>query len=251
MSSGFYKVHRKMFENEYLKDHKKFYIFNQILRSASHEKTTYRGIPLLPGEFTTSYRAFAERCLATEGSTRYALKAFKERAMINITSSSHHIKITVVNWEKYQAVAQKEHNKRTKKTEEAHLSRNKNKEKRNSKETTPKKIVPDCDFFQCDELNEWVGKLPKTISDRWESYGRREKIEQFTIEAKEYADTSNKKYKSIARFVDNWLKNSHELKSILEQQKRKKVEDEWFDYLDEKHEEGKRKQREKKSALHS
>ena len=240
MAGGYYKTHRKIFNNDFLKDHKRFYIFHQILQSASHEKTTYMGVTLKPGEFTTSYRAFAERCLTTISSIRYALKALKKRTMIDITPSSHHIKITVINWEKYQSTTQDAHNMSTKRAQDAHLSRNKNKEIKNIRGDTEKKAVSSCDFFKCSELNEWIGILPKTISERWYSYGHKDLLEQLAIEAKEYADTSSKKYKAIARFVDGWFKRSNELKPILEEQQNKKNQDKFFEYLDRKHEEARK-----------
>lgn len=251
MAGGYYKTHRKIFNNDFLRDHKRFYIFHQILQSASHEKTTYMGVTLEPGEFTTSYRAFAERCLTTISSIRYALKALKKRTMIDITSGSHHIKITVINWEKYQGTTQDAHNMSTKRAQDAHLSRNKNKEIRNNSSKSTKKLVPSCDFFKCTELNEWIGELPKTISDRWYSYGHKDLLEQIATEAKEHADTSSKKYKAIARFVDNWFKRSYELKPILQEQENKKNQDKFFEYLDGRYEQGKKRQIEKKSTLHS
>ena len=251
MAGGYYKTHRKIFNNDFLKDHRRFYIFHQILQSASHEKTVYRGVTLMPGEFTTSYRAFAERCMTPLSYTRSTLKALKKYTMIDITPSSHHIKITVINWEKYQSTTQEVHNKSTISTQKVHLSRNKNKEIINNTSKPTKKLVPSCDFFKCNELNEWIGELPKTILERWYSYGHKDLLEQVATEAKEHADTSSKKYKAIARFVDNWFKRSYELKPILQELENKKNQDKFFEYLDGRYEHGKKRQIEKKSTLHS
>ena len=259
MEAGFIKLWRQMLFNECLNnsnDRKVLWI--TILLKAKHKKETYNGTTMQPGEFITSYGKLARTINVTKSALRTHLKHLTKHSMIAHQTSRKGTKITVLNWGRYQIRAQSEHDLRTViepivSTQPAQkLATIKEEKNKRIKEivSKPKKEMPVCDFFQCNELNEWIGDLPKTTSDRWYNYGHKDLLEQLAIEAKEYAETSSKKYKAISKFVDNWFKRSDELKAILEQQKNKKIEDEWFDYLDGKYEEGKKRQQEKKSTLH-
>ena len=259
MEAGFIKLWRQMLFNECLNnsnDRKVLWI--TMLLKAKHKKETYNGTTMQPGEFITSYGKLARTIGVTKSALRTHLKHLTKHSMIAHQTSRKGTKITVLNWERYQSRAQSEHDLCT--ITEPHLSTQpaqklatiKEEKKKRRKEYIgkTKKTVPVCNFFQCDELNKWIGNLPETISDRWCSYGHRDLLEQLATEAKEYAETSSKKYKAIARFVDNWFKRSNELKLILEEQENKKNQDKFFKYLDGRYEEGKKRQNSKKSTLH-
>ncbi len=249
MEAGYIKLWRQIRDNECLKgNNDRLALWIEILLRAKYKEESYNGTTMQPGEFVTSYGNLARTICVTKSALRTHIKHLTKHSMITHQTSRKGTKITVLNWERYQSDAQSAHDSRTPShtlfsTQRARLLATiKEEKKKRRKEVIPKpkKIVPVCDFFECSELNEWIGELPKTISERWYSYGHKDLLEQLAIEAKEYADTSSKKYKAIARFVDGWFKRSNELKPILEEQQNKKNQDKFFEYLDRKHEEARK-----------
>ena len=233
MEAGFIKLWRQMLFNECLdgnNDRKALWV--TILLKAKHKTETYNGTTMQPGEFIISYGKLARTINVTKSALRSHLKHLNKHSMITHQTSRKGTKITVLNWDRYQSRAQSEHDlhtivEPTSSTQPAQkLATIKEEKKKRRKEEKKlinrqtKKTAPVCDFFQCNELNEWMGTLPERTKKRWENYADYELMEEMTYGAKEWTEVNNKTMKSYSQFVENWWKRDKRF-AIMEDNRRK------------------------------
>lgn len=208
MNNGFIKLHRCIREWDYYDNPVYLKIWLEILLSASHKKTTYKGEKLQPGEFTTSRTAFAERIKVPTSHLRSALKVLTKNQQITCETNRQRTKITVLNWENYQIGSLEDHdsNRNGSRTDSKRTTIKK-KEERNKK----KEVYTATDFFPSQQINEWVGYVSPGILEKWSRFDPSD-LEKMAQKAREYQLASGKKYKSIAQFVNNWFNRSEEYK---------------------------------------
>ena len=180
------------------------HIYIACLLDANYKEKKHKGEKIKLGEFTTSYAAFAKRHFITKSGAEKGLKRLEKEGKIGLESTSQRTKITVIKYEDRQSRRRSGDDygddsetirRTTKKKEET----NKKKEG-----ITQKNNI--CDIFEEPELNNWVGPLAKKRKDKWLSLMKPSEIAEIAHEAKMWQGEKGKKYKSIASFLNNWLK---------------------------------------------
>ncbi len=193
--------------DEKLDTSQKRYVFIMCLLSASHKPTTYKKTKLEPGEFTTSYGAFAKRCMLPKESVRNTLIQLEKHAIITRSPHSQYTKITVKNWHKYQANTHLAH------TEHTNLTPIKKKEERNKK----KEYIKIQNYFDVsDEINDFFGGIPKSTLLRWSQVYPNQAFCEAAQEIMEYIQSKPKKYKNYRSALNNLLQRNFATKPYYE-----------------------------------
>ena len=224
LKSGWIKCPRELLYDEDLKDPKIFKLFMSILVQANFESKTFRGNVIQPGEFITSLAKLGGPLGLTDSRIRTALKRFEEQGKIARLKIKKGTKIKVLIWgsdlKNAEIMPETSHKGCLNNAQNVATTKEvKKKEIRNKKETKPKKIVPDCDFFQCDELNKWVGKLPESTKERWCRYADYELMEEMAYEAKEWTEVNNKTKKNYPKFLEDWWKRDKRFADAIHNRK--------------------------------
>ena len=102
--NGFVKLHRKLLQWGWYKDHVVKDLFLHLLLTANFEDTEWQGITLHPGDLVTSYKSLSDDLGFSEQQIRTALKKLKTTQEITCKSTNKYTVVTVVNWGNYQFV---------------------------------------------------------------------------------------------------------------------------------------------------
>ena len=102
--NGFVKLHRKLLQWGWYKDHVVKDLFLHLLLTANFDETEWQGITLHPGDLVTSYKSLSDDLGFSEQQIRTALKKLKTTQEITSKSTNKFTVITVVNWGNYQFV---------------------------------------------------------------------------------------------------------------------------------------------------
>ncbi len=229
---GFVKLWRSFFDSEDFKARKgktndRRIMCLAIICQANYKKVTHNGVTLQPGEIIITHEKLARIAEVQLTSVKAHLVALVKARIIECSKTFQGTRIKVINWEHYQDTAEvtpvpQQLKRKVSKKLTPTFKEEKKKEKRSNRETKPKNIVPDCDFFQCDELNKWVGGLPKSTKERWCNYADYTLMEEMTYAAKEWAEEKGKTMKSCYQFVENWWKRDKRFTSM--EDNRRKLE---------------------------
>ena len=213
---GFVKLWRSFFDSDDFKARKgktndRRIMCLVIICQANYKKVTHNGVTLQPGEIIITHEKLARIAEVQLTSVKAHLVALVKARIIECSKTFQGTKIKVINWERYQDTEQitpvlQQLKRKVSKKLTPTFKEEKKKEKRINRETKPKKEVPVCDFFQCDELNKWVGTLPESTRERWEKYADYELMEEMTYAAKEWTEVNNKTKKNYCQFLENWWK---------------------------------------------
>jgi hypothetical protein len=107
MSTGWVKLHRKIFKNKVVcKDSDHFMVWCYLLTNAIHSTYPIRfngeDIELQPGQLVTSCRMIQEDTGIDKSKVSRILRSFKEQNQISQQQTPNKTLITIVNWSEYQ-----------------------------------------------------------------------------------------------------------------------------------------------------
>lgn len=102
--NGFVKLHRKLLQWGWYKDHVVKDLFLHLLLTANFEETEWQGLTLHAGDLVTSYKSLSADLGFSEQQIRTALQKLKTTKEITCKSTNKFTVITVVNWGNYQFV---------------------------------------------------------------------------------------------------------------------------------------------------
>ena len=112
MANGWVMLHRKVLDSGLMRNHKLWTFWTWCLLKASHKETTQLvgsvKVVLQPGQFVFGRRTAAKELGMTEQNVRTCLATLKREG--SLTSQSTHLcsVITIVNWNSYQTVCNKD-----------------------------------------------------------------------------------------------------------------------------------------------
>lgn len=222
---GFVKLWRSFFDSDDFKarngkTNDRRILCLAIICRVNYKEVTYNGVTLQPGEIIITHKKLAQVAALQLTSVKAHLVALVKARIIECSKTFQGTRIKVINWERYQDTAEltsvlRPSNGSASAKLTPTFKEEKKKERRSNRETKPKKIVPDCDFFQCDELNKWVGKLPASTKKRWLEYDNIDLLEEMSLLAKEWTEANNKTKKNYCQFLEKWWKGDQRFQEIL------------------------------------
>lgn len=112
---GWIKLHRKLLDWRWFSDGNTLKVFLYILLQANHEKKSWKGIEILPGQMIFGRERLSETLAISEQSLRTIITRLKSTSEITTKSTNKYTVVTVVNWESYQNEDTKSTNKSTNK----------------------------------------------------------------------------------------------------------------------------------------
>lgn len=154
------------------------------------------------GSFTIG-RLQIENQTPIKGITAYkALKRLEKAQMVNMSSNNRFTTISILNWSDYQSVGNNLSNNTV--TTEEQLSNNTVTHGNKNKKEKENKNIPSISplTFSDEVLEELRTKFP--LKD----------VEGEIDKAKDYLASKGKKYKDYLAFMRNWLRNSHDVRSV-------------------------------------
>lgn len=104
---GFVKIDRKITKWRWYKDTSTFKIFLHLILTANYEDREFEDIVIKRGQRVASIRSLAAESGLTEKNVRTAIKHLKATGEVASLSTPKYTVFTVVNYEKYQIVANK------------------------------------------------------------------------------------------------------------------------------------------------
>lgn len=104
---GFVKIDRKITKWRWYKDTSTFKIFLHLILTANYEDREFEDIVIKRGQRVASIRNLAAESGLTEKNVRTAIKHLKATGEVASLSTPKYTVFTVVNYEKYQIVANK------------------------------------------------------------------------------------------------------------------------------------------------
>lgn len=104
---GFVKIDRKITKWRWYKDTSTFKIFLHLILTANYEDREFEDIVIKRGQRVASIRSLAAESGLTEKNVRTAIKHLKATGEVASLPTSKYTVFTVVNYEKYQIVANK------------------------------------------------------------------------------------------------------------------------------------------------
>jgi hypothetical protein len=112
---GWIKLHRKLLDWRWFSDGNTLKVFLYILLQANHEKKSWKGIEILPGQMIFGRERLSETLAISEQSLRTIITRLKSTSEITTKSTNKYTVVTVVNWASYQNDDAKSTNKLTNK----------------------------------------------------------------------------------------------------------------------------------------
>lgn len=158
---GWIKLHRKLLDWRWFNDGNTLKVFLYILLQANHEKKSWKGIEILPGQMIFGRERLSETLDISEQSLRTIITRLKSTSEITTKSTNKYTVVTVVNWESYQNEGKKSTNKSTNKLTYHQPTTNQQlttpKERKEEEELKEKKIAPRLSFspFPDSFENNW------------------------------------------------------------------------------------------------
>lgn len=112
MSTGWIKLHRKIFKNKVVcKDSDHFMVWCYLLTNAIHSTYPIRfngeNIELQAGQLVTSQREIADETGINRGKVQRIMKCFEDEKQIEQLSTYKKRLVTIVNWSEYQGDRQR------------------------------------------------------------------------------------------------------------------------------------------------
>lgn len=104
---GFVKIDRKITKWRWYKDTSTFKIFLHLILTANYEDREFEDIVIKRGQRVASIRSLAAESGLTEKNVRTAIKHLKATGEVASQPTPKYTVFTVVNYEKYQIVANK------------------------------------------------------------------------------------------------------------------------------------------------
>ena len=104
---GFVKIDRKITKWRWYKDTSTFKIFLHLILTANYEDREFEDIVIKRGQRVASIRSLAAESGLTEKNVRTAIKHLKATGEVASLPTPKYTVFTVVNYEKYQIVANK------------------------------------------------------------------------------------------------------------------------------------------------
>lgn len=104
---GFVKIDRKITKWRWYKDTSTFKIFLHLILTANYEDREFEDIVIKRGQRVASIRSLAAESGLSEKNVRTAIKHLKATGEVASLSTPKYTVFTVVNYEKYQLVANK------------------------------------------------------------------------------------------------------------------------------------------------
>lgn len=104
---GFVKIDRKITKWRWYKDTSTFKIFLHLILTANYEDREFEDIVIKRGQRVASIRSLAAESGLTEKNVRTAIKHLKVTGEVASQPTPKYTVFTVVNYEKYQIVANK------------------------------------------------------------------------------------------------------------------------------------------------
>lgn len=104
---GFVKIDRKITKWRWYKDTSTFKIFLHLILTANYEDREFENIVIKRGQRVASIRSLAAESGLTEKNVRTAIKHLKATGEVASLPTPKYTVFTVVNYEKYQIVANK------------------------------------------------------------------------------------------------------------------------------------------------
>lgn len=104
---GFVKIDRKIIKWRWYKDTSTFKIFLHLILTANYEDREFEDIVIKRGQRVASIRSLAAESGLTEKNVRTAIKHLKATGEVASLPTPKYTVFTVVNYEKYQIVANK------------------------------------------------------------------------------------------------------------------------------------------------
>ena len=108
---GFVKIDRKITKWRWYKDTSTFKIFLHLILTANYEDREFEDIDIKRGQRVASIRSLAAESGLTEKNVRTAIKHLKATGEVASLPTPKYTVFTVVNYEKFQMVANKAANK--------------------------------------------------------------------------------------------------------------------------------------------
>lgn len=101
---GWIKLHRKMTEWEWFSDSVVVHVFLYCLLMANNKDRSWQGITICRGEFITSVEKLSRTLNVSIQQTRTALRKLKSTNDITIETTNKYTRITISNYDRYQAM---------------------------------------------------------------------------------------------------------------------------------------------------
>lgn len=105
MDNGWIKIHRKLLDWEWYDEPNTFRLFIHLILKANHKEKKYRGILIKKGEIMTGQDVLSKELKLTRSKIRTALNNLKMTNDLAIKNSPQGSIIQLVNYEKYQVIA--------------------------------------------------------------------------------------------------------------------------------------------------
>lgn len=102
--TGYIKLHRSLLDWEWHDAPVTGWLFVNLLLMASHSSTTWRGIGIERGQLVTGRKSLSEQTGLSERQIRTALEHLQKTGEVTITPTNKFSLITIVQFEKFQAV---------------------------------------------------------------------------------------------------------------------------------------------------
>ena len=201
MNNGWIKLHRSFLDWEWYDDNKTFKLFIHLLLMANHEEKKYRGEVIKRGQVMTGVSLLAEQTKLSVKSVRTSLNKLKRTNEVAIETSPQGSIIQIVNYDKYQTVA----------NETANEGQTKGKQRAtNKKEKKEKNNIPSLQIFK-DYATE--------ICTEYDWY-----VDPIEVELKYQAWRDNDWHNGLDKPIKNWKTS---LRNTLKYMKQDKSEEQY------------------------
>lgn len=134
MSGGWIKLHRSLRDWDWAKKPNTFCLFVHLLLNANHEKGSWQGVEILPGQIITGRESLSRQTGLTERAIRTSLNHLKTTNEVTIKTTSKYSIITITNWKKYQSCDQQNANERPANDQQTTTNKKDNNNKKDKKE---------------------------------------------------------------------------------------------------------------------
>ena len=207
---GWVKLFRAIKDWEWYDDANVFRVFIHCILSANIEDKSWRNIVIKRGDFLTSVEKISKELKLTIQQTRTALKKLKSTDCVTIKTTSRYTMITIVAFDKYQAL-NKPNNKQITNKISNNNKRVTNKQQTNNKQITTTKELKNIrskEYKKKEEREEGPGKfdLPKEILFR-----KFKKIWEKSFPDYQFQDDDHFHLEKIIRYFRNvWKKQKKE-----------------------------------------
>ena len=164
--SGWVKLHRKLLEWEWFHDKNTFRLFVYLILKANHEKKTWRGVEVLPGQVITGRRILSAETGISEQGIRTSLERLKTTSEITIKTYNKFSLITLKSWNLYQIDEPANQRTNTKGATNLDTTKEVKKKRRKNNTVSKRDLVWDslvCEYKIPKRLESRIGKAVKQL----------------------------------------------------------------------------------------